>query len=283
MNQPPPEDAPAPDSGPIALDALAYGIDLLDGILVFHLGDAHLHASWVRPDTGLRADDMVPSLRDAYRVCQFAARRIAHQPGGHERRGETVNPLVTVEIALRTALLRRIRSYVVATLFDAEMPLGMARLVASRAAAALEPELPLEPGGSPADLAVPAKVRVREVMPPPPHAAGAIRLPEPAERDDLAETGPQTLSFGTSRPRRTQHPPPRATASELDRTRRLLAYFDAHAPEPHVARHRLALRAGLTLIALSHPEALGPEAIVVIETAVQDLLGLDRAELRRLS
>jgi hypothetical protein len=50
-----------------------------------------------------------------------------------------------------------------------------------------------------------------------------------------------------------------------------------------VARHRLALRAGLTLAALDRPEALGPEAIVLIETAVQDILGIDRAELRRIA
>jgi hypothetical protein len=64
---------------------------------------------------------------------------------------------------------------------------------------------------------------------------------------------------------------------------RLLAHLEANAPEPHVVRHRLALRAGLTLAALERPEALGPEAIVLIETAAQDILGLDRAELRRIA
>ena len=64
---------------------------------------------------------------------------------------------------------------------------------------------------------------------------------------------------------------------------RLLSYLEAHAPEPHVVRCRLALRAGLTLGALEHPEALGPEAMVLIETAVQDILGIDRAELRRIA
>jgi hypothetical protein len=64
---------------------------------------------------------------------------------------------------------------------------------------------------------------------------------------------------------------------------RLLAYLEVHAPEPHVVRCRLALRAGLTLAALDRPEALGPEAIVLIETAVQDILGIDRAELRRIA
>src|SRR4029453_8347637 len=109
---------------------------------------------------------------------------------------------------------------------------------------------------------------------PPPH----VRLP-----DEHAERAPTTLTFGESPPRRAPtNPPPRATASEIERTRRILAYYEAHAPEPHIARHRLALRASLTLVALDHPETLAPEAMVLIETAVEDILGVDRAELRRL-
>lgn len=283
MNQPPEEDRGPDSGGPLPLDALAYGIDLLDAILVFHLGDAQLHAAWVRPDTGLRADDMVASLRDAYRVCQFTARRVAHQPGAPDRRGDVPSPIVTIEIAMRTAILRRIRAFAVVTLFDASMPLGMARLVAARIAAALEPELPLgqETAGH-HEPAPPARVRIREVVPPPTGADTVLRAPDLAP-DDQGDIAPATLAFGTSRPRRTPPPPPRATPTELERTRRLLAYFDAHAPEPHVARHRLALRAGLTLVALAHPEAFGPEAMVLIETAVEDILGLDRAELRRSS
>jgi hypothetical protein len=69
----------------------------------------------------------------------------------------------------------------------------------------------------------------------------------------------------------------------MDRVSRLLAHLEARAPEPHVVRHRLALRAGLTLAALDRPEALGAEAVVLIETAVQDILGIDRAELRRIA
>jgi hypothetical protein len=94
------------------------------------------------------------------------------------------------------------------------------------------------------------------------------------------EIVPHTLTFGSQLPRRSRPPPP---PSELDRVSRLLAYLEAHAPEPHVVRYRLALRAGLTLAALDRPSALGPEAIVLIETAVQDILGIDRAELRRIA
>jgi len=88
------------------------------------------------------------------------------------------------------------------------------------------------------------------------------------------------MTFGN---RRRSLPPARATPGELSRIRGLLAHLEAHAPEPHVVRTRLALRAGISLFALDHPETLGPEAIVLIETAVQDILGHGRAELARIT
>ena len=112
-------------------------------------------------------------------------------------------------------------------------------------------------------------------VPPDPVVRNADRPP----RD--SDAAPHTLAFGSGLPRRSRPPPPRAP--EADRTSRLLAYLEAHAPEPHVVKYRLALRAGLTLAALEHPEALGPEAMILIETAVQDILGIDRAELRRIA
>jgi hypothetical protein len=278
---------------PIALDGLVYGIDLLDALLVLHLGDAHLYALWVRPDTGLRADDLATPLRDAYRVAQFASRRLT-SGASPDRRTDAPAPIVTVELPQRVAILRRTRAYVVASLFDAAMPLGMARLVASRLAGALEPELP---------LAHPVPEGPVAQRPPPPDGSSTraaarpgalgVAMPEaggghpggpavvPLVRSGReSEHPPNTLSFGSGLPRRSHPPPPPV---ELDRTSRLLAYLEAHAPEPHVVRHRLALRAGLTLSALERPEALGPEAIVLVETAVQDILGIDRAELRRIA
>lgn len=256
-------DAGAGPQQPIALDGLVYGIDLLDAVLVFHLGDAHLYAMWTRPDGGVHPDEVVTTLRDAYRVGQFASKRLV----GTSPRAEAPAPLLTLELPQRTALLRRVRAYVVACIFDAAMPLGMARLIASRLTAALEPELPL--GQETENAAKQARV----VVPAPPG--------EPVVRTADEDRGPTTIAFGSNLPRRSR-PPPRPPA-EMDRVSRLLAYLEAHAPEPHVVRHRLALRAGLTLAALEQPEALGPEAIVLIEAAVQDILGIDRAELRRIA
>jgi hypothetical protein len=257
-------DPPAQHEGPIALDGLVYGIDLLDALLVLHLGDAHVYASWIRPDSGVRADDVVTTLRDLYRVGQFAARRLVGGAG----RNEVPAPVLTMELSQRIAILRRVRTYAVATIFDAAMPLGMARLVAGRLTTALEPELPFTQEAPAPRPAMPA---------PPPHVAPpAPPIVRPSE-----EPAPHTLSFGSGLPRRSHPPPPRSP--EADRAARLLAYLEAHAPEPHVVRYRLALRAGLTLSALENPEALGPEAMVLIETAVQDILGIDRAELRRIA
>jgi hypothetical protein len=273
-------EAEAPGAvGPIALDGLVYGIDLLDALLVLHLGDAHLYASWVSPASGVRADDVVTTLRDAYRVTQFAARRMT---GTVDRRAEAPSPVVTIELPQRIAVLRRIRAYAVAALFDAAMPLGMARLVAARLASALEPELPLAEAPDPPRLR--PVVNVPAAPAPSPEIAPAVApAPEPAERigSHATEHPPATLAFGTGLPRRSVPPPPRPP--EAERVSHLLAYLEAHAPEPHVVRSRLALRAGLTLGALDHPEALGPEAMVLIETAVQDILGIDRAELRRIA
>ncbi|MFT3773414.1 MAG: hypothetical protein QM820_49175 [Minicystis sp.] len=278
------EPAPAaPADGPIALDGLVYGIDLLDALLVIDIGDAHLYAAWVRPDSGVRADDVVTTLRDAYRVGQFAARRLNGAP---DRRGEAPAPLLTIELPQRLAILRRIRAHVVAAIFDAAMPLGMARLVAARLASALEPELPL------AHEAVDAP-RPRPVVQIAPPAASsydvapggsiprAVAEPVVHAPHEAADRAPHTLSFGSGLPRRSHPPPPRPP--EVERVSRLLAYLEAHAPEPHVVKYRLALRAGLTLGSLENPESLGPEAMILIETAVQDILGIDRAELRRIA
>jgi hypothetical protein len=286
--------APRAPVEPIALDGLVYGIDLLDALLVVHLGDAHVYALWVRGDTGLRADDLCTPLRDAYRVAQFASRRLS---GGvaPDRRADAPAPIVTVELPQRVAILRRIRAYVVAAVFDAAMPLGMARLVASRLGAALEPELPLaapaphETGAAYRPLqptltegfAVPKLGGQTKPIPVGVSVAEPALVPVPVLRaSSESERPPTTLSFGSGLPRRSHPPPPPV---ELDRTSRLLAYLEAHAPEPHVVRHRVALRAGLTLSALERPESLGPEAVVLVETAVQDILGIDRAELRRIA
>jgi hypothetical protein len=252
------EDAPTFDAGaPIALDGIAYGVEHLEALVVIHLGDAHVHAAWVRADLGFRAEEIAPRVRDAYRACESASRGIDALTS---RGGDTVaDPAVLLEAPGRTLLARRVRSYVVVALFEDATPLGMARLVTSRLVAKIEPELPY--GASRATMSF-------ESIPLPPPSP--VRAPE-------VEPLAATLAYPP-----VARPSPRPTLTDLDRARRLLAYVDDHAPEPHVARLRLALRAGITPLALEHPETLRPEAMVLLETAAGDLLGVDRAEIRRL-
>ncbi|MGK4002155.1 hypothetical protein WMF31_05990 [Sorangium sp. So ce1036] len=276
---------------PIALDSIGYGVSGLDAILVFHLADARVHAVFVRVGAALSPADAAAGLRDAYLGSQLAAQRLVPERDGSARpprgrgvrsssrpprsrdRGEELpDPLVTLELGGRTVLLRRVRACVVACLFDGTMPLGMARLVAQRLAATLAPELPLE---EPSE----------EMLSDPP---GLFDEPLSAEVvDDLVRgiarpPPPRAPSNAPSRRPGATPLPAEAPSPEAARTARLLALLEARAPEPHVARLRLALRAGLTPLALEHPDELGPEAMVLIETAVADMLGLDRAALRRL-
>jgi len=266
---------------PIGLDGLAYGIDHLDAIVVYYVGDAHVHAAWVRADAGFGAEDVAVRLRDAYRACQSAVRGIETVSATSPPASTLSDAFVTLETPSRVTFMRRIRAYVVASLFDAAMPLGMARLMAARIAAAVEPELPFGDESSTRSTALPTPSMVPEDTSEL-EAAKTLAVPGVGRggdprRVDTAHPGP--LRAGTSKP----PPPVRPTLSELDRARRLLVYLEAHAPEPHVARLRVALRAGLTPLALEHPEALGADAIVLIETAVQDILGIDRGELRGLA
>jgi hypothetical protein len=137
-------------------------------------------------------------------------------------------------------------------------------------AAALSPELPLE-DATPASLSEPPRFEA---------------LDQEQDSESVRKTArPAPLRMPSNIPVRRAGltPPPASVPSvDLERTLRLLALLDARAPEPHVARLRLALRAGLTPLALERPEALGPEGVLLIEAAVEDILGLDRAALRRL-
>ncbi|WP_437673091.1 hypothetical protein [Sorangium sp. So ce131] len=276
---------------PIALDSIGYGVDGLDAIVVFELADARVHALFVREGAPLSPPDVAAGLRDAYLGSQLAAQRLVPEreasarssrvrgarssskpPGSRERAEELPNPVVTLELSGRTVLLRRVRACVVASLFDGTMPLGMARLVAQRLEAAIAPELP---------LAEPPE----EMLSDPP---GLFEEPLSADTvDDLVRGVARALpsrapSNAPSRRTGGTPPPAEAPSAEVARAERLVSLLEARSPEPHVARLRLALRAGLTPLALEHPGALAAESVLLIETAVADILGLDRAALRRL-
>ena len=199
-----------------------------------------------------------------------AARRLPGRPSsprsGSSGASSTAAPRrrrrsITVELPQRTALLRRIRAYVVACALrrgDAPGHGAPHRRAPRRRARARAAPRPGVTSGAP-----PGASDGRQRGPPRPirRVAGGARWghpppgpPRPDRPRGRASEHPPTRSFGSALPRRSRPPPPPA---ELDRASRLLAYLEAHAPEPHVVKHRLALRAGLTLAALERPEALG--------------------------
>lgn len=234
-------------SAPIPLDSFALGVDALDALLVLSLLDRSIHGAWVRKDAGLSAEDMAPTLREAYRASHKAARQVAIFSAPRGERARTFEPVVTIEMPAQTALLRRVRSFVVACLFDASLPLGMARLSAARLATALEPELPL------ADL-------TRLTLPPPGGGSRASR-PPPSLRFSIARKVPQ------------------ASAAEVEHARRIIVYAESQLPDPHTVRLRLSLRSHTPRLALDHPETLASDAILRLETAVMEMLGKDREQL----
>lgn len=245
--EPLPEE-PADTQGPIPLDGFAHGIDPLDGLVVFSLSDGTVFGSWVRRDAGFSAEDVASTMREAYRTCLQASRKLAIFAAAAHERGQVSEPIVTIETLARTALLKRIRAYVVACLFDASMPLGMARLCAARLSSQLEPELPLT------ELE-------RLTLPPPRGATNASRPPPPSMRLSIPLKAPH------------------ASPQEVERARRVIAYAEANLPDAHTVRLRLALRAHTSRLSIDHPETMASDAILRIETAALEMLGIDRDQL----
>jgi len=270
-------------AGGIALDGLAYGVDGLEAVVAFHLGDAMVYAAWVRPGSGFTANAIAASLREVYKTSQVHARRLdflAPSPLVEREGGDLPDPVVTLELPGRTVMLRRVRSHVIASFFDSTLPLGFVRLSAARMAAVLKPELPLDdavtpPTGIPSVSMVPSTV--------PATLQVVSDLPSTEEPEPIEEPA-RTLNFpsGGAVVVRSSKPPPRGTPAEIDRAKKLLSYLDTHAPDPHIVRLRLSLRAGIKPLSLDHPESLGADAMVLLETAAEDILGIDRAELRSL-
>jgi hypothetical protein len=272
--------------GAIALDGLAYGIDQLDAIVVFRIGDGRLHAAWIRPGSGFVAEETAESLRDAYRVCLGVSQRLAASASYGDREGAP-GLFATLEMPSRNAMIMRSRAFGIGCVFEASMPLGMARLVTTRLARAIEPELPLVidvDGMRPPPL----------LTSPPSTEPAPLSEPEPPIEPHIPYTEmerdlpPRTLEFpstGAAIVRRSSSKPPpirtvgRATGAEIDRIKRILDYLQVHAPEPHVAHLRVALRAGVTPVALERPDGLAANKMALVETAVEEILGIDLSDL----
>jgi hypothetical protein len=262
-----------------SIEELAASVDGVEAIVVFHLADSAILAAYVRPGSGYTAGAVAVSLREVYKTSQVHARRldflspIALAPRDD---GDLSDPLVTLELPGRVIVLRRVASHVVATFFDSTVPLGFIRLHAARIVGKVREGLPSDavtpPSGTPAVSQIPPTVQVVSHVPVQTSIGDEADLEEPA----------RTLAFpsGGAVVVRSSRPPPRGTRAEIDRATKLLSYLDAHAPDPHVVRLRVSLRAGIKPLALDHPDSLGADAMVLLETAAEDILGIDRAELR---
>ncbi len=263
----------APAGAPL-VEQLAASVDGVEAIVAFHIADGKIRAAWIRPGSGYTASAVAQSLREVYKTGQVHARRLdflSPSPMTDQGGTDLTDPLITLEMPGRAIVLRRVHSFVVAVSFDGTVPLGFVRFHAARISMTLRPELPQDsntpPSGVPAVSAPPPTVQV----------VSAPRVDE-AEHEEPA----RTLAFpaGGAVVVRSSRPPPRGTKAEIDRATKLLAYLDRHAPDPHVVRLRVSLRAGIKPLALDHPESLGADAMVLLETAAEDILGIDRAELR---
>lgn len=244
---------PGPETpiGPIALDGFAVGIDPLDALVVFSLSDGLVYGSYVRPEVGFTAEEVAQTMREAYRTSFQAARKLAIFAAAAAERGRVAEPIVTIESPAQTALLKRIRAYVVACLFDASMPLGMARLCAARLCDLLSPELPLT-------------------------ELERLTLPPPGVSTPASSQGSRPpLSMRLSVPLKPAH----ASAAEVEHARKVIAYAEANLPDSHTVRLRLTLRAHTSRLSLDHPETLASDAILRIETAALEMLGIDRDQL----
>lgn len=269
----------------LALSGLAVGIDHLDAIVVFLLGTSHVFASYKREGVDLR----VAQLADALTQVVDVVAALDVTPAVPD-----LSPVATLESARHVVVMHRHRSFGVCVLFERGAPLGFARMTARQIVSRIAAELPPERQGVAVEIAparpIPGPATPSPVPPPPspaparpssvpappssvpgPPTQSAPRRFEPeAAADALGKTGEQVPD--------TQEP----IAGAAERVRALIAHLEAHAADPHIVRLRLALRSGLGTDAFLRPEFLGADALQLVETAAEDILGLEHGQLAGL-
>ncbi|MFO0616225.1 MAG: hypothetical protein U0414_26765 [Polyangiaceae bacterium] len=107
-------------------------------------------------------------------------------------------------------------------------------------------------------------------------------LPEPpalVPPSPLRARAPEELSDGAAQ--RGLAPSESAIASTRARALGIVRYVESTSPEPHIAVLRLALRSRLGLDKLRDVETLNSEQLVLLESAAEEMLGLERGEVQR--
>ncbi|NUP11964.1 MAG: hypothetical protein HOW73_38450 [Polyangiaceae bacterium] len=239
----------------MVLDGLAVGVDHLESIVVFLLTVAQPYASWTAPGQELRPALVAERMRQTYLAAEDALRVVdgdASPRSGH--------PGLMLESSTHLVMIHRVRSFGVAAFFSREAPLGFARMATRQIVSTLEQDLPYP--------------RENHVALPAPLATGSS--PRPTTPSSVPS--PAALDFDEPAPDTT---PPRSIIG--DRVRAVVSHLEAIAPDPHIVRMRLALRTGLGLEALVQPDQLNSDALLLIETAAEDILGLDRGKLTEVA
>jgi hypothetical protein len=336
----------------IPLEGLASGVDQLEAVVVFMLSHIYTYASWIRPNVSVSAVAVATSLREAYLAGAQASSRLT-VAGGNGEPPPTGFATLTLEDPSRIVIVQRVRSFGVATLFERDVPLGLARAHAHKIARTLEHELPYEaapkitppssqaavtlmmptyvaPSAKPAPPVerTPARQEPEEeaapetsqhIRPPstPPPPAEPVAPPTRVERPETASppTIPKAPESGTGERLGLRRPtPPMPTASVSDgaasrpapvpalslvahseraapapadvadaspeaRAIRLVAYVERTSIEPHISLLRLALRSGLGVAELRELKRVTPEQLLLLETAAEDMLGVERGKL----
>jgi hypothetical protein len=308
------EDPPTVDAqNAVVLDGIAAACEELEAIIIFLVDAVHVIASWIHPSRPISLGVFTPTLHGAFAASLAAGDLLAPESAQRDQRPGFIRPdataTMTLELQDHTLIVARLRSFGVATLFSSKLPLGLARAQAREVLRNLSHELPL--GNAPtsiqvisggrkrSSMAMPAvrpieEMRPRAMRPSGDHAAAehasashslashslashslASHSPasqSPAEDEPAPDTGRQSIPVTRD--------PSQESSAPRDRARRILDELADRATDPHVVLVRVGLRTGLGLEPFMDPESLSAEAIVLLETAAEDILGLDRGALK---
>ncbi len=172
---------------------------------------------------------------------------------------------------------------------------SLATSTSDRAPFAASPSYAPEPRiAEPTASASVAPAKIASALPPPPKLVETpkppmVTMPSPTIDDRAPDSphdpfnGPDTIARPRMAPTLADVAPPEedaAPSSIGSRARRLLALLQERSVEAHIMLVRVGLRTGLGLEPLLDPKNLNAEAIMLIETAAEDMLGLDHEGLQ---
>jgi hypothetical protein len=304
--------------GQLSLDGVAVGVDQLEAIVVFPLDGSPPVASWSRrgsivsttrlSEVGLKL--ALVSLDDAFAGDDGVTLSVESQTTWtqvHRVRGFGVAIVFAREAPL--GFVRMAARQMAATLEhdlpnDAPRPSFNAPAVPVLSVPAavpsveppprvtIEPPTPSVVGvavssAPAAGLVPPARVEAPPATPSEAtlRSVDAARPPQPAPSPPPPDSSRPSTIIGEapvpqvdfdSDPAPDTSPPHSVIGH---RVRAILAHLERHAVDPHISRLRVALKSGLGLEVLVYPDDLPAEALVVIETAAEDILGIEHGRL----